>query len=79
MRLDESELPDYLSRAIAAARQKQREMSDDDDDDSEVEDEVGNPNFDPELQEVVFLGLLYLSFGNRCRPQPRQATCFLFT
>lgn len=49
MTMDENDLPDYLNRALSAARQRQREMIGDEDED-EMEDEVGDPNFDPELQ-----------------------------
>eukprot|EP00873_Tetraselmis_striata_P001646 jgi/Tetstr1/421910/TSEL_012810.t1 len=50
MTMDEGDLPNYLNRALSAARQRQRELLGDEDED-EMEDEVGDPNFDPEFQD----------------------------
>eukprot|EP00193_Tetraselmis_chui_P017729 CAMPEP_0177793156 /NCGR_PEP_ID=MMETSP0491_2-20121128/24920_1 /TAXON_ID=63592 /ORGANISM="Tetraselmis chuii, Strain PLY429" /LENGTH=737 /DNA_ID=CAMNT_0019315643 /DNA_START=296 /DNA_END=2512 /DNA_ORIENTATION=+ len=50
MTMDENDLPEYLNRALIAAKQRHREMVGDEDEE-EMEDEVGDPNFDPDLQD----------------------------
>jgi hypothetical protein len=49
MTMDENDLPEYLNRALIAAKQRHREIVGDEDEE-EMEDEVGDPNFDPDLQ-----------------------------
>mmetsp|Transcript_8908 Transcript_8908/g.25667 ORF Transcript_8908/g.25667 Transcript_8908/m.25667 type:complete len:709 (-) Transcript_8908:55-2181(-) len=53
LRIEDSELPDFLNRAMIGSRHSQSHRYDDDDidDEDEMEDEVGDPNFAPEYQE----------------------------
>jgi len=55
--MDESELPEYLTRVLEAARQRHKslvageEEEEEEEDDDEMDDEVGDPNFNPEFQD----------------------------
>mmetsp|Transcript_24982 Transcript_24982/g.59455 ORF Transcript_24982/g.59455 Transcript_24982/m.59455 type:complete len:278 (-) Transcript_24982:1750-2583(-) len=57
--MDESELPEYLTRVLEAARQRHKslvageEEEEEEEDDDEMDDEVGDPNFNPEFQDQV--------------------------